>query len=85
MKVASPFIDYISDCKKNMRRLRKKIYKFIIAKKHDGKQQKKGSDLMAILKTRNVPAFLIEVLAKRKNTDLNSIKNMNLLQRLPLA
>jgi len=68
-----------------MRRLRKKIYKFIIAKKHDNKQQKKGTDLISILKSRNIPSFLIEVLGKRKNTDLNSIKNMNLLQRVPLV
>jgi hypothetical protein len=68
-----------------MRKLRKKIYKFIIAKKHDMRQHKKGTDLLGILKTRNIPTFLIDVLNKRKSTDLNSIKNMNLSQRIPLG
>jgi hypothetical protein len=84
MKISSPFVDYIPECKKNMRKLRKKIYKFITSKTYHKKHQERKDDLLNILKQRDVPVFLFELLSKKKSLDLNSIKNMNVSARLPL-
>lgn len=84
MKVSSPFIEFIPDCKKSMRRLRKKIYKFITSKTYHKKQPNHGADLLAFFREREVPSFLLDVLAKKKTVDINSIKNMNVLNRIPL-
>ena len=50
MKITSPFMEYIPDCKKSMRRLRKKIYKFITSKNYSPKKQDNGNDLLKIFK-----------------------------------
>jgi predicted HAD superfamily phosphohydrolase len=50
MKISSPFVDYIPECKKNMRKLRKKIYKFITSKSYHKKHQESKNDLLNILK-----------------------------------
>lgn len=84
MKVASPFVEFIPDCKKTMRRLRKKIYKFITSKHYHKKPQESKKDLIALLKEREVPSFVVEILAKRKNVDLAAIKNLNVAVRLSL-
>jgi hypothetical protein len=85
MKIVSPFVEYIPDCKKNMRRLRKKIYKFITSKNYTKKENDNKNNLLGLLRTRNVPTFLVEALGKKKNIDLNAIKNMNLTARIPLS
>lgn len=85
MKIVSPFVEYIPDCKKNMRRLRKKIYKFITSKNYTKKENENKNNLLGLLRARNVPAFLVEALGKKKNIDLNAIKNMNLTARIPLS
>jgi hypothetical protein len=83
MKISSPFVEYIPDCKRNMRRLRKKIYKFITSKNYLRKQQS-APDLMAILTRTPLPALLQEQLAKRKTADLSAIKNLSVPLRMPL-
>ncbi len=52
MKVSSPFLEYIPDCKKNMRKLRKKIYKYITSKKYSKKNQDQKKDLINLLTER---------------------------------
>ena len=58
MRVESPFIEYIPECKKNMRRLRKKIYKYITSKRYSKKSESNRNDTLALLKRANVPSFL---------------------------
>jgi hypothetical protein len=84
MKITSPFVEYIPDCKKNMRRLRKKIYKFITSKNYHKKQQDNRNDLLTLFKDRQVPSFVVDLLSKKKAVDLNAIKNLNVNVRLPL-
>lgn len=75
MKVASPFVEFIPDCKRTMRRLRKKIYKFITSKNYTRKQHP-PADLMRVLAHTPIPIPLQEQLAKRKNNDLSAIRNL---------
>lgn len=75
MKVASPFVEFIPDCKRTMRRLRKKIYKFITSKNYSRKQLP-PADLMRVLTHTQVPLLLQEQLAKRKNNDLSAIRSL---------
>jgi hypothetical protein len=84
MKVESPFIEYIPECKKNMRRLRKKIYKFITSKRNPKKTEPSRKDTLTILKQANLPSFLWEIVSKKKHVDLNLIKNLNISSRLSL-
>lgn len=84
MKISSPFVDYIPDCKRNMRRLRKKIYKFITSKNYHKKNHHTTTDLMGIFSQRTLPQFVIEQLTKRKGLDLSAIKNLSIPTRLPL-
>lgn len=67
-----------------MRRLRKKIYKFITSKHYHKKPQESKKDLIALLRDREVPSFVVEMLAKKKNVDLAAIKNLNVSVRLSL-
>lgn len=67
-----------------MRRLRKKIYKFITSKHYHKKVQESKKDLIALLREREVPSFVVEMLAKKKNVDLAAIKNLNVAVRLSL-
>lgn len=67
-----------------MRRLRKKIYKFITSKHYHKKQQESRKDLIALLREREVPSFVVEMLAKKKSVDLAAIKNLNVSVRLSL-
>ena len=75
MKVASPFVEFIVDCKRTMRRLRKKIYKFITSKNYTRKQQP-PADLMRVLIHTQIPTLLHEQLTKRKNNDLSAIRSL---------
>jgi hypothetical protein len=84
MKISSPFAEYIPDCKKNMRRLRKKIYKFITSKNYHRRQQTGSDDLMSVLSLRQIPQIVVDQLAKRKTIDLSAIRNLNIPVRLPL-
>jgi hypothetical protein len=83
MKISSPFVEYIPECKRSMRRLRKKIYKFITSKNYTRKQNA-PSDLMNILDKAQLPSVVAEQLSKRKSTDLSAIKNLNVTVRMTL-
>ena len=83
MKISSPFVEYIPECKRNMRRLRKKIYKFITSRNYTRKQNA-PSDLMNILGKAQLPSVVAEQFNKRKSTDLSAIKNLNVTVRMTL-
>ena len=82
MKISSPFVEYIPECKRNMRRLRKKIYKFITSKNYLRKHNA-PSDLMNILDKAQLPSLVAEQLGRRKSADLSAIKNLNVAVRMP--
>lgn len=58
MKFSSPFIDHIPECKRKMRRLRKKIYKYITSKNYKQPISHK-KDILAIFKQAEIPSFLL--------------------------
>lgn len=77
MKICSPFVEQIPECKRTMRRLRKKIYKFITSKNYPKKQRQlpnNTTDLASFLALRPLPEFITEHLARRKALDLAAIK-----------
>lgn len=75
----SPFIDHISDCKKRMRKLRKKIYKHSI-NQHEKKPSHKTNDLSAmilnIFNKRSIPQTIISSLKNKRNIDIFSLKSL---------
>ena len=75
----SPFIDQIADCKKRMRKLRKKIYKHN-NNQNDKKSTNKNSDLSSILinifQKRNLPQTIISSLKNKRNIDIFSLKSL---------
>jgi len=75
----SPFIDQISDCKKTMRKLRKKIYKHTI-NQSDKKTANKSHDLSSILinifQKRNLPPTIVASLKNKRNIDIFSLKSL---------
>jgi len=85
MKITSPFIEHIPECKRSMRRLRKKIYKFITSKHHTHTKTTPKKDILLTLKQCNVPSFLVDCLSRKKTVDLNSINNMILSMKVPLS
>jgi hypothetical protein len=84
MKITSPFIEYIPDCKKNMRRLRKKIYKFMTSKNYVQKNDQSKIGLTNLLKNNDIPPTVLDILSKKKTIDLNTIKNIHINQKIPL-
>ena len=70
-----------------MRKLRKKIYKHSVVTKtkHTRKGKDSTEEIMHIFKQRNIPNFVTEVLKKRRNFDMSSIKNIAITASLPLA
>ena len=84
MKITSPFIDHIPDCKKNMRKLRKKIYKFMTSKNYTQKHDQNKMGLTILLKNTDIHSILIDALNKKKTIDLNTIKNIHIHQRISL-
>jgi hypothetical protein len=75
----SPFINQISDCKKRMRKLRKKIYKHNV-NQNDKKSSNKNSDISSILinifQKRNLPQTIISSLKNKRNIDIFSLKSL---------
>lgn len=59
-----------------MRRLRKKISKYTTAHKEQRKPRDQSHDIMSILKTRNLPNFVLETIKKRRTFDLLCLKNV---------
>lgn len=82
--VASPFLSQIKECKLSMRKLRKKIYKQCSSKQKRNKQRDSSSEIMGIFRERKIPGFVTEALNKRRNFDLNSVKNIAINLPLPL-
>lgn len=75
----SPFIDHISDCKKRMRKLRKKIYKHTIAqneKKSSFKTNDLSSMILNIFNKRSIPQAIISSLKNKRNIDIFSLKSL---------
>jgi len=69
-----------------MKKLRKKIYKYTTSKTYL-RQRKEPSfdDVLSILNTRSIPEFVIESLKKKRNFDLCTFNNINVVERSPLA
>ena len=84
MKIASPFMEYIPDCKRNMRRLRKKIYKFMTSRHYTQKNDQNKIDFSHLLSNKNIPIILIDNLSKKKTIDLNTIKNVHINQKISI-
>ena len=74
MKIASPFLEWIPTCKRQMRRLRKKIYKFLTSK-NCPKHVKRPTDLHALLKKSGVPEVVLEAMGQsRRCTELAAVR-----------
>lgn len=83
--IDSPFLDSINECKLTMRKLRKKIHKKCSNPGSTSKKHKDNNDeIIHIFRHRNIPAFVTESLKKRRNFDINSIKNIIINTALPL-
>ena len=59
-----------------MRKLRKKIYKYTSTHRPSKKPKDSIHDILALLKPRKLPDFLLDSIKKRRNFDLSSIKNV---------
>jgi hypothetical protein len=64
--------------------LRKKIYKKCGSKQKHPIQKDSSQKIMDIFRLRKIPDFVIEALKKRRNFDLNSVKNIVINSPLPL-
>lgn len=82
--IRSPFLSEIKECKLSMRKLRKKIHKQCGSKQKKDKLKDSSSEIMRILNSRKIPGFITEALQKRRNFDLNSVKNIAINMTLPL-
>ena len=59
-----------------MRKLRKKIHKHLAATPTAKKAKDHNQNLMGILKSRNLPNFVIDTLKKKRTVDFNFLKNV---------
>jgi len=59
-----------------MRRLRKKISKYTSTHKEAKKPRDQSHDILNILKTRDLPPFIMETIRKRRTFDLLCLKNV---------
>lgn len=59
-----------------MRKLRKKIYKHFSATRTVKKSRDQNQDILNILKSRNLPNFVIDPLKKKRTIDFNFLKNV---------
>ena len=83
--VQSPFLNDITQCRASMRRLRKKIYKYTATHRENRKPKvATNQDILLLLRQRNLPAFVIEQVTKKRTFDLASIKNVNVTQMASL-
>lgn len=75
--IESPFIKEIPECKVLMRKLRKKIYKHVSTNRAVCKKNRdQNQDILNILKSRNLPNFVIDPLKKKRAIDFNFLKNI---------
>lgn len=84
MKITSPFLDSIPDCKRKMRRLRKKIYKYLNSKNHITTSHH-THNVLPILNNVPLPEEIKEQLSKKKSIDLAGLKNLQIGSMLPLS
>lgn len=82
--IDSPFLDSISECKLTMRKLRKKIHKNCSNTSKSRKNKDSNEEIIDIFRLRNIPDFVTESLKKRRNLDINSIKNIIVNTEFPL-
>lgn len=59
-----------------MRKLRKKIYKHFSTTRTVKKSRDQNQDILNILKSRNLPNFVIDPLKKKRMIDFNFLKNV---------
>lgn len=59
-----------------MRKLRKKIYKHFSSTRAVKKSRDQNQDILNILKSRNLPNFVIDPLKKKRTIDFNFLKNV---------
>jgi len=59
-----------------MRKLRKKINKYSNNHKQAKKSRDQCNDILNILKSRNLPPFVIDTIKKRRTFDLITLKNV---------
>lgn len=59
-----------------MRKLRKKIYKHLSSTCAVKKSRDQNQDILNILKSRNLPNFVIDPLTKKRTIDFNFLKNV---------
>lgn len=59
-----------------MRKLRKKIYKHFSSTRTVKKSRDQNQDILNILKSRNLPNFVIDPLKKKRTIDFNFLKNV---------
>ena len=59
-----------------MRTLRKKIYKHFSTTRTVKKSRDQNQDILNILKSRNLPNFVIDPLKKKRMIDFNFLKNV---------
>lgn len=76
MNIESPFLKEISACKVMMRKMRKKISKHFSIARDFKKGKEQNHDILNILKSRNLPNYVIDPLKKRRTFDLNFLKSL---------
>ena len=59
-----------------MRKLRKKIYKHLLVSGPAKKSKESNQNLLGILKSRNLPNYILDPLKKRRSIDFNFLKNV---------
>lgn len=76
LKVDSPFVQNIEECRNVMKKLRKKIYKYTSTHKQNKKPRDSAQDILGLLEPRGLPTFLMDPIKKRRNFDINSLKSV---------
>jgi hypothetical protein len=76
INISSPFLNEIQECRVVMKKLRKKIHKHFLTVSPNRKSKEQNNDLLNILKSRNLPNFVIDPLKKKRSVDFNFLKNV---------
>lgn len=85
MDIHSPLEKEVPTCKENMRKLRKKIYKYTCSHETARKPKDSVRDILALLKTRDIPPALIDQLKKRRNFEIGNFKSLVMPEKLDLT
>lgn len=76
LKVNSPFVEDLQECKSLMKKMRKKIYKYTSTHKQMKKSKDSAHNILGLLEPRGLPNFLMDPIKKRRNFDINSLKSV---------